>query len=67
MVYVIVGFRVDSDKSIYYKKCSDIRELQKSVWYVFEKKRADYVSIRRVRGRKRADDTDWREDYTEYT
>ena len=66
MVDVIVGFRVDSDKSIYYKKCKDIRELQKSVWYVFEKKHADFISIRRVRSSKRNDGTNWGEDYSEY-
>jgi len=49
MVYVIVGFRVDSEKSIYYRKCKDIEDLQKKLWYVFERLDADFVSIRKVR------------------
>ena len=48
MVYVIVAFRIDSEKSIYYKKCKNIDELKNALWYAFEKKRAHFVSIRRV-------------------
>ena len=48
MVYVIVGFRVDSENSVYYKKCRDIEELKHALWVAFERKKADFVSIRRV-------------------
>ena len=47
--YVIVGFRVDSENSIYYKKCRDIEELKRALWYAFERKDADFVSIRKVK------------------
>ena len=48
--YVIVAFRVDKDNSIYYKKCKDINELQRSLYVAFEKKDADFVSIRKIKG-----------------
>lgn len=51
MVYVIVAFKVDKENSIYYKKCKDIKELQKSLWYAFEKKDADFISIRKVKNK----------------
>jgi len=50
MKYVIVGFKVDEENSIYYRKCKDIRELQRALYIAFEKKDADFVSIRKVRG-----------------
>jgi|GEM_PF-3472757 len=50
MKYVIVGFKVNEENSIYYKKCKDIRELQRALYIAFEKKDADFVSIRKVRG-----------------
>jgi len=49
MIYVIVGFRVDRENSIYYKKCKSIRELQRALYIAFEKEDADFVSIRKVR------------------
>jgi len=49
MVYVIVAFKVSEERSVYYRKCVDIRELQKALWYAFEKKDADFVSIRKVK------------------
>jgi len=49
MVYVIVAFRVSEENSIYYKKCKDIEELKRALWYAFEKKDADFVSIRKVK------------------
>ncbi|MHC1629270.1 MAG: hypothetical protein ACXQTI_10665 [Candidatus Nezhaarchaeales archaeon] len=50
MKYVIVAFRVDEENSIYYKKCKNIKELQRSLYIAFEKKDADFVSVRKVRG-----------------
>ena len=49
MKYVIVAFRVDEENSIYYKKCKNITELQRALYTAFEKKDADFVSIRKVR------------------
>jgi len=48
--YVIVAFRVDEENSIYYRKCKDIKELQRSLYTAFEKKDADFVSIRKIKG-----------------
>ena len=47
--YIIVAFRVDSENSIYYKKCADIEDLKGKLWYAFEKKDADFVSIRKIK------------------
>ena len=47
--FVIVGFRVDREKSIYYKKCKDIDELERALRIVFEKRDADFVSIRKIK------------------
>ncbi|MEB3779954.1 MAG: hypothetical protein GSR85_06975 [Desulfurococcales archaeon] len=47
-MYVIVGFRVNEEKSIYYRKCRSLSELQKALWIAFERRNADFVSIRRV-------------------
>jgi len=48
-MYVIVAFKVNMENSIYYRKCKDIKELQKALWYAFEKKNADFVSIRKIK------------------
>lgn len=47
--YVIVAFKVDSVNSIYYSRCSDIEQLKGRLWYAFEKKDADFVSIRKIK------------------
>jgi len=44
-----VAFRVDRENSIYYRKCRDIKELQRALYTAFEKRDADFVSIRKVR------------------
>ena len=48
-VYVVVGFKVSEEKSIYYKKCKSIEELQRALLYAFEGKDCDFVSVRKVR------------------
>ena len=50
MRYVIVAFKVNEENSIYYRKCRSITELQRALYTAFEKKDADFVSIRKVRG-----------------
>ena len=50
MKYVIVAFKVSEENSVYYRKCGDIVELQRALYTAFEKKDADFVSIRKVRG-----------------
>jgi hypothetical protein len=48
-VYVLVGFRVDEERSVYYRKCKSIEELKKALVVAFERKGADFVSIRKVK------------------
>ena len=48
-MYIIVGFRVDSERSIYYRKCKDIDELKLALEQAFTSRKADFVSIRRVK------------------
>ena len=52
MTYVIVGFRVDRERSVYYKKCKNLAELKRALEVAFRDKRSDFVSIRRIRGRE---------------
>lgn len=47
--FVIVGFRVDSERSVYYKKCKNLEDLKKAVEHAFVVKGCDFISIRRVR------------------
>lgn len=47
--FVVVGFKVDSEKSVYYKKCRSGEELKEAVWMAFCAKGCDFVSVRRVR------------------
>jgi len=51
MVYVIVAFKVNEENSIYYRKCRDIQELKRALEVAFEKKDADFISIRKVKKR----------------
>jgi len=50
MVYVVVGFKVNSRRSVYYKVCSNEAELAKAVVEAFTKKGSDFISVRRVVG-----------------
>jgi len=47
--YVLVGFKVSEENSVYYKKCRSIEELKKALEVAFEEKDADFVSIRKVK------------------
>jgi len=48
-VYIVVGFRVDTERSVYYRKCVGIEELKKCVEEAFVKRNSDFISVRRVR------------------
>jgi len=48
-VFVVVGFRVDRERSVYYRKCVGVEELKRCVEDAFVKRGSDFVSIRRVR------------------
>jgi hypothetical protein len=48
-VYVLTGFRVDKERSVYYRKCKSIEELKRAIVVAFERKGADFVSIRKVK------------------
>jgi hypothetical protein len=47
--FIIVGFKISEENSVYYKKCRDIEELKKALETAFELKDADFVSIRKVK------------------
>jgi len=47
--YIITAFKVSEEKTVYYRKCEDIEELKRALWYVLERKNVDFVTIRRVR------------------
>jgi len=48
-LYVVVGFRVDEENSVYYRKCRGVEELKKCVEDAFTKKNADFISVRRIK------------------
>jgi len=48
-LYVVVGFRVDEENSVYYRKCRGVEELKKCVEDAFTKRGADFVSVRRIK------------------
>jgi len=48
-IYVVVRFKVSEERSVFYKKCRDIKELQRALTHAFEKKDCDFISIRKVR------------------
>jgi len=48
-IYVVVGFRVDQENSVYYRKCRGVEELKRCVEDAFVKKNSDFISVRRVR------------------
>jgi len=49
-MYVVVGFKVSSKRSVYYKVCNNEEELSKAIVEAFVKKQADFASVRRVVG-----------------
>ena len=46
--YVVVAFRVNSENSVYYKKCKTMEELLKAIAKSFNEKNAEFISIRRI-------------------
>jgi len=46
--YVVVGFKVNRRKSVYYKVCPNEDELSKAVVEAFTKRNADFISVRKV-------------------
>jgi len=46
--YVIVGFKVSSERSVYYGKAKSIDECLEKVLIAFEGREADFISLRRV-------------------
>lgn len=47
-VYVVVGFRVDHENAVYYRKVNSIEELKKALEECFERYHSHFVSIRRI-------------------
>jgi len=47
-VYVVVGFKVNSRRSVYYRVCSNEEELSKAVVEAFAKRNSDFISVRKV-------------------
>ncbi len=48
MIYICVGFKVDRARSVEYGKAKDMEQLFVRLKDCFERKDADFVSIRRV-------------------
>lgn len=48
MKFVIVGFRVEQEKSVYYAKAKDLKELARKTVLAFVEKDAHFVSIRGI-------------------
>jgi len=48
-IYVVVGFRVDQENSVYYRKCRGVEELKRCVEDAFKKRDSDFISVRRIR------------------
>lgn len=48
MLYICVGFKVDTARSVEYGKAKNMEQLYVRVKDCFERKDADFVSIRRV-------------------
>jgi len=48
-IYVVVGFRIDMERSVYYRKCVGIEELKRCVEEAFMRKNSDFISVRRVK------------------
>ena len=47
-MYVIVGFRTDTSKSVYYGKAKDLEEMALKTARAFARRRAQFISIRYV-------------------
>lgn len=48
-MYIIVGFKVDSERSVYYAKAKDLDELAKKLAVAFEKRQAQFASVRYIK------------------
>lgn len=48
MIYVIVGFRVDTANSVYYGKAKDLDECLRKIRIAFEKHEAEFISLRKI-------------------
>jgi len=46
--YVVVGFRIDSERSVFYRQCFSEEELVKAVLEAFNNKKAQFLSIRKI-------------------
>lgn len=49
--YVIVGFRVDEENSVFYRKCDGIEDLKRALYIAMERRDCDFVSIRKIKSR----------------
>lgn len=47
-MFIIVGFKVKQERSVYYAKASTLEEMAKKVVYAFQVKDAEFVSLRRT-------------------
>ena len=48
-IYIVAGFRVDRQRTVYYRKCRDLGELYEAVATAFIRRNADFISIRKVK------------------
>lgn len=48
-MYVIVGFKVQSERNVYYAKAKNQDELAQKVVYAFTRREANFVSIRYIK------------------
>jgi len=48
--YVVVGFRIDGERSVFYRQCFSEEELTKAVLEAFNNKKAQFLSIRKIVG-----------------
>jgi len=48
MIYTIVGFRVDEKRSVYYGTAKTIEECLQKIDTAFERKEAQFISVRRI-------------------
>lgn len=48
-IYVVVGFKLSSTKSVAYYKSTHIDDCIEQVRFAFDEKGADFVSVRRIK------------------
>ena len=48
-MYIIVGFKVESERSVYYAKAKDQEGLARAMVIAFVKRGAEFVSVRYIR------------------